>query len=574
MADVSIEVPRPARPTYGLRTLYDVPVPMRDGVRLSADVYLPDAAGPFPTILERTPYDNGDPQFVERAVFYAARGYAFVISDCRGRFDSEGVFYAWHNEAADGFDTHEWIGAQPWCNGQLGTVGSSYDGLTQWLPARHRSRFLRAMVPSVCPSDFWHQDNYLGGAFALALNAAWALSYNSRSSSHAPVQSWTELAWSLPLVEIPGRAGRSIPFYEDWLRHPAYDSYWAEISNHGRYGEMDVPVLNLAGWYDAHAGAACLNYAGMVTGARSETARRSQRLVIGPWSHHLEASTVCGQVDFGPGSRLGLRELELAFFDHHLRGVPDTLGQVGGPAPVRIFRMGDGTWRDETAWPLARTEPTPFYIHSRGGAGRLRSDGRLKRTAAEEAEPPDEYVYDPANPVLTWGGNHSLLREGITVGPYDQRLIEAREDVLTYTSDGLAEPLEVTGPVTLVLYASSSVPDTDFTARLCDVYPDGRSLNLCEGVLRARYRDSWSEPALMTPGSVYRLVIDLGVTSCLFLAGHRIRLDISSSNFPRIDRNLNTGGPIGFDTEWRIAHQLVHHGEDHPSHLILPVIPP
>jgi putative CocE/NonD family hydrolase len=269
---------------------------------------------------------------------------------------------------------------------------------------------------------------------------------------------------------------------------------------------------------------------------------------------------IVGQVDFGPDAVAEIREMELRFLDRWLRGRGSEA--LDAEPPLRLFVMGENRWRFEHEWPLARTHWLPLYL---GTDGQLATDRPTEPAA-------DTFVYDPANPVMTTGGNHSLVHPAISVGPHDQRSVEARADVLVYTGPVLSEPLEVTGPVSATLFVSSSAPDTDFTARLVDVQPGGRAINLCEGVLRARYRDSIERPSFMRPGQVYELTIDLGPTSNVFLPGHRVRLDISSSNFPRIDRNLNTGGPIGFETDWRVAENSVHHGPDHSSRLVLPVI--
>lgn len=561
-------VDRQSLPTFQVRYSADIGVPMRDGTRLSLDLYAPDAPGPFPVVLVRTPYDNSDPYYVVQGQFWAQRGYAFAAQDVRGRFDSLGTYYTWHNEATDGFDTQEWIGRQAWCDGSIGTVGSSYDGATQWLSAPLQSRYLKAMIPAVTPSDFWHEDHYVGGAFTHALNSSWAIRNRARSQAPAGVYDWRSLWWSLPIVDVPARAGVEIPAYRDWVDHPAYDDYWRAISLRHRWHEIGVPVLNEAGWFDAYAGAACRAYSGVSQLSTVASARGSQRLVIGPWPHELAASSRTGHVDFGPHSVLDLRTVELRFFDHWLKGIDNGLADE---APVRIFVMGANEWRDEPTWPLDRARETAFYLHSRGEAGRLRSDGTLDTSAPDE-EPTDGYTYDPMNPVLTWGGNHSLEQAEITVGPLDQRLVEAREDVLTYSTAVLERAEEVTGAVHIVLYVESSAPDTDFTARLVDVHPDGRAMNVTEGVLRTRYRDSWEEPRLMEAGHVHELTIDMGVTSQLFREGHRIQVDISSSNFPRLDRNLNTGRANGLETEMEVARQVIHHSRHYPSHLVLPVV--
>ena len=559
-------------PAHDVKMRFDVPTPMRDGVRLSTDIYLPDADGPFPVVLVRTPYDNSTALHLDSGRFYARRGYVYAAQDCRGRYDSEGDFDALHQEAEDGHDTLEWIGAQEWCNGRVGMAGASYDGLTQWQAAPLRSRYLRAIAPRVVQSNFWTHGAYVGpGAFSLVLGLFWCLRHSGRTRQSEDVYDWDEVYRTLPLIEADRRWGRDVKHYQEWIRHPAYDDYWRRISNEERYSEMDVPALNMTGWFDGSNGPTFTNFNGVSKQGRTEEARRSQKLIIGPWYHSLSTpgSTRTGQIDFGPVSRVDLEALELRWFDYWLKGIDN--GIMEEP-PIRLFVMGENVWRDEREWPLARTEFTPFYLHSGGNADRMRSDGSLDLTAPEE-EPPDRYIYDPNNPAPTLGGTHPMQPEQISVGPWDQRPIEARTDVLVYTSETLQDDMEVTGPVVLKLYASSSAPDTDFTARLTDVYPDGRSMVLCEGVIRARYRDSIEHPELMEPGTVYEFTIGMEVTSNLFRRGHRIRLNLSSSNYPRIDRNPNTGHPFGMDAEMRVAEQTVRHSSRHPSRLVLPVIP-
>ena len=559
-----------SRPIYGVKMRFDVPVPMRDGVNLSADIYLPDAPGPFPTILTRTPYDNSTQVHVDQGIFYAQRGYAYVAQDCRGRYDSEGVFYAYHDDAKDGYDTQEWAGGQPWCDGKIGTVGESYGGHTQWMPAPLRSQYLKAMVPRVTASDIWKGDAYVGGAFRVALALYWGLRHSARAKQNEDVHDWDQVFRSLPLIEADRQAGRDVKFYQDWIKHASYDDYWREISNHGKYSEIDVPIFLMAGWFDAYTGGALTNYNGMVQQGRTPKARRGQKIIIGPWLHSLSVptSTKTGQVDFWPQSIVDLRALELRWFDYWLKGIDS--GIMDEP-PIQIFVMGENVWRDEHEWPLARTQPTTYYLHSGGGAGSLVSDGSLT-TEPSGDEPVDRYVYDPENPVPTWGGTFHMPTI-VKTGPWDQRPIEAREDVLVFTGPVLESDVEVTGQVVLKLHAASSAPDTDFMVRLIDVYPDGRAMYVCEGFIRARYRESSEHPTLMEPGTVYEFTIGLEVTCNLFKRGHRIRLDIASSNFPLIDRNPNTGHTFGMDAEMRVAEQTVYHTAQHPSHLVLPVIP-
>jgi uncharacterized protein len=530
-----------------MRRLIDAGVVMRDGIRLSADVYLPvDDKGPVPAVLVRTPYNNSEPYYTDQARFFTQHGYAFVIQDCRGKFDSGGEFRPWFNEGADGYDTQLWVGTQPWCDGNVGTVGSSYDGATQWLSAPLANPHLRAMVPAVVPSDYWAQDHYVGGAFAHGLNLSWAVRNAARSRRELTPPEIQQLWWHLPLATGDAAAGTDIPWYREWLDHPAYDDFWRMIATREHLSTLDVPALNVCGWYDAYAGAALEHF----TGVRANGTSIGERIV--------------GEIDFGPDAEAGMRDLELRFLDRWLRGIG--ADELDAEPPVRIFVMGENRWRFEHEWPLARTRWTDLF---------LGPDAALTtyRPLGDSGTDADWFVYDPANPVMTTGGNHSLVHPAISVGPFDQRSVEARTDVLVYTGPVLDEPIEITGHPSAVLFVSSSAPDTDLVARLVDVHPDGRSINLCEGILRLRYRDSIERPTLMTAGNVYQVQIDLSPTSNVFKPGHRVRLQVTSSDFPRVDRNLNTGGPIGFETDWEVAHTRIHRSAAHASRLHLPVIP-
>ena len=556
-----------SQPVHEVKMRFDVSVTMRDGVNLSADIYLPDAPGPFPTVLYRTPYDNSTDDHVDLGHFYARRGYAYVTQDCRGRYDSEGTFYAYTADAEDGFDTQEWVGNQPWCSGKIGTVGASYGGHTQWMPAPLGSEYLKAMVPRVTASDLWIEDTYACGVFRLALGLFWGLRHNGRVRQNADVHDWDQVFRALPLIEADRQQGRDVKFYQDWVRHSSYDDYWRKISNLDSYPKIGAPVLHMGGWFDAYTGGALINFNSMVQQGKTPEARRGQKIIIGPWKHGLSESTRLGQLDFGSQSMVDLMALELRWFDYWLKGIDN--GVLDEP-PIQIFVMGENVWRDEHEWPLARTQYASYYLHSGGGAGRLVSDGSLGPEPPTD-EPVDGYVYDPENPVPTWGGtfhDDTVMK----IGPWDQRPIEARQDVLVYTGPALEKDTEVTGAVVVKLHAASSAPDTDFTARLVDVYPDGRAMYVSEGVIRARFRESHEHPTLMEPGTVYELTIELEVTSNLFKQGHRIRLDISSSNFPRNDRNLNTGHPIGMDAEMQVAEQTIYHSTQYPSHVVLPII--
>lgn len=570
--------------TPGVKIDLDVKVPMRDGVKLSADIYSPEGAGPFPVVLVRTPYDNMP--LAEKGLTFARRGYVYVAQDCRGRYDSEGSFYAWHQEVADGLDTRKWIARQPWCNGKIGTVGGSYLGMVQWLGVIEGTENLTAMMPSVTPIDGWIWGNeYVNGAYQLALNHGWGFSTTGRTRQPVDQYDWSKLLRFLPLVEMDRLAtGMENPFIRDWIRYPAYGDYWKKISVEDKFARIDVPIYNVGGWFDAYPAAAFRGFTGVRNQAKDEKVRKSQRILIGPWPHGISRSSRTGELDFGPEAVLDTLEnllghnapldLSLRWFDYWLKGAGN--GIMNEP-PIRIFVMGANVWRNEHEWPLARTRFTKYYLHSNGKANSLGGDGSLS-ASAPTSEIPDRFVYNPENPVWERGGNFSYSIPGIGVandlsGPFDQRPNERRDDVLVYTSAVLDEDLEVTGPLSVQLHISSSAPDTDFTARLVDVYPDGRALNFSEGIIRARYRDSRESPSLMEPGKVYALTIEMQPTSLVFKKGHRIRVDISSSDFPHYDRNPNTGKPHGLDAETRVAHQTVYHDSIRASHIHLPVIP-
>ena len=553
----------------GLEARHNVKVPMRDGVNLSADIYSPAGQpGPFPVILGRTPYDNTNAESMESAFFYPQHGYVFVAQDVRGRNDSDGEFKPFFDEIDDGYDTVEWIGAQPWCDGNVGMVGASYVGGVQWWAAVTGSHYLKAIAPRVMGHNL-HTGFYYGGAWQLAVMAMWSLRYDGRTRQDIYVYNWEQLFATLPLKDLDKAAGKDIKFLHDWLSHPDYDDYWKAAAIDERYGDVKIPVLQTGGWYDVGAGGTFANFVGMRERGGSQLAREQHKAIIGPWFHSASEETHAGEVDFGLDSVLDLQEIELRWFDHWLKGEDNGAEQE---TPLRIYVMGANEWRDEHEWPLARTQFTNYYFHSGGEANSLLGDGKLS-TQAPADEPADHFVYNPAFPVPTRGGNTCCNPDLVPWGAYDQRPLEYRNDLLCYTSDPLEEDLEVTGPVFVKLFASTDGRDTDFTAKLVDVHPDGYAVNLCDGIIRGRYRTTQEHQRLLEPGEVYEFTIDLWPTSNVFKKGHRIRVDISSSNFPRFDRNPNTGNAFGQDADMRVAHQQGFHDRARPSHIILPVIP-
>jgi putative CocE/NonD family hydrolase len=570
----------------------NVQVPMRDGVQLATDVYRPAVDGRYPTIVNRLPYDKELPivNFSFDVLRAARAGYAVVVQDSRGRYQSEGSFVPFADEAADGADTIEWAAAQSWSTGEVGMVGGSYFGATQWLAATQSPPALRAIAPFVTTDQYYESWAYQGGAFQLGFNLHWCLFslglgevLRQITAGSAKPERLAELVEAiddndalyrrLPLVDMPELAGLA-DYYQDWLAHPAYDEYWQADAPRESWSRITVPALNMGGWYDLFLKGTIANYLGMKEHGGSEQARGLQRLVIGPWAHG-PLSGWYPQRNFGFLSGTDAHDItgmQLRWFDQHLRGEDEGLE---GDKPVQIFVMGADEWRDEVDWPLPGTEYVDWYLSSDGRANTAAGDGRLSPGGPVDS-PEDVYLYDPRDPVPTVGGPTFLpgLFVGVNAGPRDQREVERRHDVLSYTSEPLTEQLTVIGPVELVLYASSSARDTDFTAKLIDVAPDGTAVNLADGILRARYRDSLSEPTLLAPGQVYQLRIDLVATANVFAAGHRVRLDVSSSNFPRFDRNTNTGGTIaaeGIDDVVQAVNR-VHHTTTHPSRLVLPVI--
>ncbi|HEV8717777.1 MAG TPA: CocE/NonD family hydrolase [Candidatus Binatia bacterium] len=562
----------------------NIEIPVRDGVRLRADVYRPDDAASHPVLLARLPY-NKDLSLISLSLLSpiraARRGYVVVIQDTRGRFKSDGQFSLFAGEAEDGYDTVAWCAAQPWSNGQVGMYGASYFGATQWLTATASPPALKAIVPTITSSDYYEGWTYQGGAFQQGFIQFWTAGMatetltrlpdapaDARRKLYSSIFGMHKAYWELPLVDFPpATVPGLIDHYREWLKHPALDDYWERVRIESKYEQIDAAALHIGGWHDIFLEGTLRNFVGMRTRGKSARARQKQRLIVGPWLHGL-FDRVVGEVDFGPGVLLDavdLGGLHLQWFDHCLRDQPDN------GAPVRIFVMGRNIWRNETEWPLARAISTRYYLTSGGSANSARGDGGLvSQLPTREAS--DTFLYDPERPVPTWGGC-TLMPGAQSAGPRDQGPVEERGDVLVYTSAPLTEPTEVTGPVEAIVYAATDGRDTDFTAKLVAVAPDGRALNLCDGIARARYRNSLSRAELLEPGQMYEYRIQLGSTSYVFAQGSRIRLEISSSNFPRFDRNLNTGGDFATESIGRPAVQRVFHGGLRASCVVLPVVP-
>jgi len=555
----------------------NVPVLLRDGTRLATDLYRPAGAGRYPVLLQRTPYGKALAFNMLNPLRAVEAGYVVAIQDCRGRFASEGTFEPFFCDIDDGYDAVEWCAAQPWSSGRVGMYGMSYVGATQWLAAIAAPPHLTAIFPALTAADYYDGWVYQGGAMYLAFAAAWAAQFlaipqldrlgldaaavkAAEGRIMAMLERLRKTLSHLPLGDLPLLAGeRLAPYYRDWVDHPDADAYWQRVEISAHHDQVKVPAFGLGGWYDLFQAGPPRNFAGLREHAATELARTGQKLLIGPWAHAAPSIAQVGEVNFGWEATVAIEELQLRWFDHWLRDI-DT-GIMAEP-PVRLYVMGHG-WRDEQEWPLARTVYTPFYLHSAGRAQSLDGDGRLS-TEPPAGEPPDVFLYNPVNPVPTIGAG----------GIHDQRAAERRTDVLVYSTPPLPEPVEVTGPVQLVLHAASSAPDTDFTAKLVDVAPNGYARNLCDGILRTRYRTGQSQPQPLQPGVPYALTVDMLATSNAFAAGHQIRVELSSSNFPKFDRNPNTGEPAGTACKLVPAMQTVYHDAEHPTHLLLPVIPP
>ena len=557
---------------YEVTVQRNVEAKMRDGVTLRADIYRPKADGKFPVLLVRTPYDKQG--IMNVGLRAAEHGYVVVAQDVRGRFTSEGEWYPFKNESLDGHDTVEWAAALSYSNGKVGMFGGSYVGATQYLAAISKPPHLKGICPTVTASNYHDGWTYQGGAFEQWFNESWSsglaldtMRRRAEKGMNALEGSKVLPLVSYPVLEAPSAAGIA-PYFTDWLAHPNYDNYWKPISIEDHYADIQVPVFGIGAWYDIFLGGTLRNYIRLKSEAGTEEARRGQRLEVAVGGHSGGGRKV-GAVDFGEKLQLDDEEVMLRCYDWLLKGEANG---VEKEKSVRIFVMGKNEWREEDDWPLARARNTRYYLHSAGSANTLSGNGSLNGTVPSE-EKADQYVYDPSDAVPTIGGPLCCQALPTGIGPQDQRPAEERQDVLVYTTAAFARDTEVTGPVSLDLYVSTSAVDTDFTGKLVDVWPNGFAQNLAEGILRLRYRNSQEKPELANPGETYHTNVDLWATSNVFLAGHKLRLEVSSSNFPRFDRNLNTGEEQARATRMIKATNVIYHDKAHPSALILPLVP-
>lgn len=549
------------------KLLLDQKIPMRDNINLSADIWLPDnGPGPWPVLLLRTIYDKQETRYINWARGFNKNGYAVVMQDARGRGDSDGEWDPYRCELNDGFDTHEWVGKQKWCNGKIGTFGLSYPGFTQTYPATLRSKYLKALVPIAS-----QQDNYghhrINGVIHYAVTLAF-LNMVGRTVKNSSLQyfDFQKLVRHLPIKDAFSIVAKTHPYYKGVMEHESYDKWWSEYSLRSRYNEVDVPAMFVTGWYDSLLHENFKLFNGWTKKSRTDSSRSLTKLIVGPWSHQVSPWGRLPLGDegeyqdrvFGNSALWDIVDMHLRWYDARLKNVDTGIDEE---PPIKLFVMGKNYWRHEREWPLARTKWTNLYLDKKN---------LLSFSTSVENRIANSFIYDPKEPVPSWGAQYQTFD---LCGPRDRRNIESRPDVLVYSTNILEFDLEVTGPVRAIIYASSSAIDTDFTATLVDVEEDGKAIILCEGIVRTRFRNGTDNPEMISPDQVYKFEIEMWETSNVFKSGHRIRMEISSSNFPRYNRNLNTGNVIETDTQLKKASQTIYSGYEYPSHIVLPVIP-
>jgi len=593
-------------PKYGVKLIKSQMIPMRDGVRLSTDLYFPqNVEEKLPVILIRTPYNKKGYRNREKrskAYMFASHGFVVAVQDCRGKFESEGIFSppAGH-EAEDGYDTVDWLAKQPWCNGKIGTFGCSYSAEVQAAQAPLRHPNLTCMILQCGPmigaanGRYRYWSGFKGGVLDLAASISWYFEAGCKYSLklppglsdkeirkiwdffepgpvNLPKVDFEKLNWYLPLIDVMKAAGAPPNDWEELITHDFGDPWWHDVMGYYDGTEkIDVPALHMSCWYDPSVDETIFEFNYFRENAVSETARNNQFLIVAPTTHcgfeRASEHTIVGERDVGD-ARLNYDEIYLKWFDYWLKGIDNGITKM---PKVQYYTMGLNKWQSSDVWPLPETQYTKYYFHSRGHANSRYEDGWLSPEPPKN-EPSDSFIYDPGHPVPSVGSQRGTPY-GTPAGAIDQARVEIRNDVLVYTTPPLKKGVEVTGPITVILYVSSSAKDTDFTAKLVDVYPDGTAYNIQQGILRARYREGFTKKVWMKKGEVYKLQLDLDATSNYFKKGHRIRVQVSSSDFPLWERNLNTGGNNYDETEWVIAKNTIHHSEKYPSHIVLPIIP-
>ncbi len=564
--------PPPAK--YRVRVDENVRVAMRDGVSLATDLYFPvESPQKVPAVMIRTPYNRKSQ--ATAANLFAGQGYITVVQDVRGKFDSGGVFTVSANDTRDGSDLMDWIAAQPWSTGKVGTYGCSYVGEDQIELSKIRNPHHSAMIAQAAGGAYRYAGLVTGGALELAMASEWFYGNGNKREPRAklpPIADKAALWKTLPLVDMLRKAGAPNTDWEGWVSHAPGDPWWNQFGYVTDANRFNVPGLHVCSWHDNVVKEALDLFNLLGKNAETAEARDNQFVIISPTTHcrseRATEHTVVGKLDFGD-AQLDYFNIYVNWFDRFLKGEKSATALP----KVQIYVMGRNQWRSENEWPLARTRFTKYFLSSGGDANGAAGKGVLSLQEPAK-QMPDLFTYDPANPVPTVGGAICCTPDPKNPdGPLDQREVERRPDVLVYSTPVLDRGIEITGPLKAVLYVSSSAKDTDFTAKLVDVHPDGSAYNYQEGILRARYREGFSRKVWLEPNKIYELTVDLMATSLFVPAGHRIRLEISSSNFPRFDRNLNTGGNNYDETKWVQAQNSVHHAPGKASYLLLPIIP-
>jgi len=576
-----------SQPKFDIKVDRDVMVAMRDGIKLATDIYRPDTAGQYPVVLVRTPYKKEMNEL--QAKYYARRGYVYAVQDCRGRFASEGEWVPFFNEPKDGYDAIEWLAVQPWSNGKVGMIGASYLGWVQWWAARENPPHLVTIIPNVSPPDPYYNIPYEYGAFFMMGSIWWADILESEATaditgkkiSDISKKEYGTLLSHLPVIEIDSVfLGKKNSYWRDWIAHPDNDDYWAKVSFLNRLKDVDIPVYHQSGWYDGDGIGSKLNYLAM-----AKAGHDYQKLVLGPWGHTAQAMRM-GQnnTDFGPKAIIDLQTSYTRWLDHWLLGIDNGIDRE---PLVSLFVMGTNDWLQGDKYPLPQTKFTKFYLASKGGANTSKGDGWLAAEIPDSSAEADKYNYDPSDPtpdpIFYFGEEDGGSEDSTRVEDVDQeveearayhgKVLEEREDILVYDTPALEEPLTIAGPVSAVLYAASSAMDTDWNMRISKIDNDGQIFHLVNGVIRARYHKSFSEPELLEPGKVYEYHLDLWQTGITIKKGEKLRVELASAAFPRYSRNLNTGGHNETETEFISADQTIYHSKKYPSHILLPVIP-
>jgi putative CocE/NonD family hydrolase len=575
-----------SQPTFHFKTEANIGIPMRDGVKLATNIYRPEGEGKAPVILIRTPYKKEVSEL--QGFYYARRGYAVAIQDCRGRFASPGTWEPFINEPKDGYDTIEWLAEQSWCNGKVGMIGGSYLGWVQWWAASQHPPHLVTIIPNVAPPDPFYNLPYEYGAFFMWASIWWAdvletgatADISGATFGKIGEKKYHSLLRSLPVIELDKKVlGKENPYWRKWIAHPVNDAYWDQASFLDRLQDLRIPAFHQSGWFDGDGIGSKLNYLGMVSHGNP-----NQKLVLGPWGHTDQATRSDGEHDFGPAAVIDLPQAYLRWFDYWLKGIDNG---VNKEPLVSIFVMGSNHWLHGDIYPLPQTRFEKWYLASKGHAGSSKGDGRLTRDPPAADTPPDRYTYDPANPTpdpdfyeepeekgddakkkVKSSEEQKKLREA-----YHDTVSVSRKDLLVYVSEPFKEPYTFAGPVSAKLYASTSGRDTDWFMRLMEVDQKGKLFPLVEGKIRARFRESTKQPQLLEPGKHYEYTIDLWQTGITVPAGRRLRVEVASASFPTFSRNLNTGGHNETDTNYTAADQVIYHDKEHPSHIVLPTIP-